>query len=184
MIKKIIAQGIIIIALSFMNIHAQKMDCISILKYRQASPPFQFSNLSKSAECTSGNTYEYVIPLDKGKEYRLSFFASSIFNNKIKFRIINLNTLEKVLDLDGESEPGGISALGDYFNDKINKIEHPHFDFHPTSSTTLKVIIDIPDIELVKKLDETWESKAEKDTISGCITVFIQYKNVGDFGFR
>lgn len=164
---------------------AQSLDCPSTLKLRKATAPYKFNDLSKSASCFTGRKYEFMLPLIKGKDYRLSFYASPIFNNNINFRIIDMNSGEKVLDMPGDSEEGtkGTAVLRDYFDAKLNKMMHPYFDFFPTSSTTLKIIIDIPSDA---KSSTTSESafKAPEERKKGCVTVFIQDKKSEDVGFN
>ncbi len=167
------------------NAHAQSMACQTVLKYRQASFPYQYSDLSKSAVCTSGKTYEFIVPLESGNEYRLSFFASSVFNHQINFRIIDLSTNEQVLDLPGESDnmESCNCALREYFHDKLNKLVHPHYDFIPTNSTNIKIIIDIPSVD-GKMPTNNSIYQGSIDKVSGCVTVFVQDKKADDFGFR
>ncbi|MEN8119458.1 MAG: hypothetical protein ABFS35_03890 [Bacteroidota bacterium] len=168
------------------NVQAQSMDCGSILKYRKASYPFVYNNLSKSAVCTSGKTYEFIVPLESGNEYRLSFFASSVFNHHINFRVIDLNTNEQVLNLPGESENDEICncALRDYFHSKLNKLVHPYYDFIPTNSTNIKIIIDIPSIDGKKPINNSSIYQGSIDKISGCVTIFIQDKKAENLGFK
>jgi hypothetical protein len=71
-----------------LNIFAQSLDCSSRLKMRQPTPPYKFNDLSKSAQCLTGKTYEFVLTLTKGKEYRMSFFASPVFNNDIQWPVV------------------------------------------------------------------------------------------------
>ncbi|RLD77403.1 MAG: hypothetical protein DRJ10_11990 [Bacteroidetes bacterium] len=177
---------LLVFALYFnQNMIAQSMDCASLLSYRKASHPYKFSNLSKSAICTTGKTYEFIVPLESGNEYRLSFFASSVFNHQIDFRIIDLNTNELILNLTGDSEMATdqSNALRDYFNDKINKLVHPHYDFIPANSTNLKIIIDIPNLDGSKPLKSSIY-QSNLDEVKGCITIYIQDKKADDFGFR
>ena len=74
------------------GILAQDLDCPSRLRMRKATPPFKFNSLSKSAQCVTGRKYEFVVPLNAGRDYRISFYASPVFNNNINFRIIDVNT--------------------------------------------------------------------------------------------
>lgn len=164
---------------------AQSLDCPSKLKLMRAKQPYTFNNLSKSAQCFTGKKYEFMLPLIQGKDYRIAFYASPIFNNDINFRIIDMNSGTKVLDLPGETEGGekGTSVLREYFDAELNKMVHPYFDFHPSSSTTLKIIIDIASTD--KKSTETDESafKAPEERQKGCVTVFIQDKKAEEIGF-
>jgi len=164
--------------------NAQSLDCPSKLKLMHPTTPYNFNNLSKSAQCYTGKKYEFMLPLMKGKDYRLTFFASAIFNNEINFRIIDMNSGEKVLDLPGEVEGAekGTSVLREYFDTELNKMVHPYFDFHPSSSTTLKIIIEIA--STAKKSTTTESSfKAPEEREKGCVTVFIQDKKAEDIGF-
>ena len=85
-------------------INAQSLDCPSKLKLMHPKAPYSFNNLSKSAQCYTGKKYEFMLPLIQGKDYRIAFYASPVFNNDINFRIIDMNSGTKVLDLPGEVE--------------------------------------------------------------------------------
>lgn len=163
---------------------AQSLDCPSTLQLRKATPPFAFNDLSKSAQCYTGKKYEFVLPLMKGKEYRMSFYASPIFNNKINFRVIDMNSGQKVLDLPGEtaSSEKGQCALREYFDKEANKMIHPFFDFMPNSSTSLKVIIDIAEDKAPSTSTEV-VSQTPDEKKKGCVTVFIQDKKSEEGGF-
>ncbi len=176
---------IVILLIVPIAIVAQSLDCPSTLQMRRATPPFTFNDLSKSAQCFTGKKYEFVVPLMKGKEYRLSFYASPIFNNNITFRIIDMNSGQKVLELPGETQSSakGECVLREYFDDATNKMIHPFFDFYPNSSTTLKVIIDIAAEEAPKTgTDNTVQTTDEKK--KGCVTIFIQDKKSEELGFN
>ncbi len=165
--------------------NAQSLDCPSKLKLMNAKAPYSFNNLSKSAQCFTGKKYEFMLPLIQGKDYRIAFYASPIFNNDINFRIIDMNSDTKVLDLPGEIEGAekGKCVLREYYDEELKKMVHPYFDFHPSSSTTLKIIIDIASTD--KTSSETDESafKAPEDRQKGCVTVFIQDKKAEEIGF-
>ena len=164
--------------------NAQSLDCPSKLKLMYPTETYSFNNLSKSAQCYTGKKYEFMLPLMQGKDYRLTFFASPIFNNDITFRIIDMNSGDKVLDLPGETEGSekGTCVLREYFDTDLNKMVHPYFDFHPSSSTTLKIIIDIASTD--KKSNNTESAfKAPEERQKGCVTVFIQDKKAEDIGF-
>ncbi|MFN8256536.1 MAG: hypothetical protein U0W24_12645 [Bacteroidales bacterium] len=177
--RKLIFIAIMLIIPFF--IHAQSLDCPSTLKMRQATPPYAFNDLSKSAQCFSGKKYEFVVPLMKGREYRISFYASPIFNNKITFRIIDQNSGQKVLDLPGETQSSakGECVLRDYYDDATNKMVHPYFDFYPNSATSLKVIIDIEG----EQGQQANATQAITDAKKGCVTIFIQDKKSEEGGF-
>ena len=165
-----------------LGILSQSLDCPSRLKMRRASPPFSFNDLSKSAQCLTGKKYEFVLPLTKGKDYRLSFYASPVFNNDITFKIIDLNSGKKVIDLPGQTIDSrkGECVLRAYFDDKSGKLVHPYFDFYPASSIQLKIIIDVASIEQAKANENFSGPEVRK---KGCITVFVQDKKAEDIGF-
>ncbi len=156
--------------------HAQKLNCQRTLDLRYPTKTFKIDQLSRSAACYTGRKYEFILPLNQKYDYRLMFYASPVFNNDMKFTILDQNTGEKVMELKGESETGnkGTCVLKDYFDDGTGASVHPFFDFFPQSSTTLRIIIDITSIEQ--------EAPATKGYIppevrqKGCVTVFIQYK--------
>ena len=147
-----------------------QVDCSNFLADRKAEPPYKINSMSKSAVCVSGHKYEFVVPLQKGYEYRIIFFASSVFNNKINFKIVDLNTGETVLDLPGESETNdkGTAALASYYDEKLNTEVHPYFDFIPQTTTNFKIIIDV---------------EPQEDLIKGCVAVMILDKESEEGGF-
>ena len=165
--------------------HAQTLDCPGTLKLRRAMPPYKLNDLSKSAACYTGRKYDFLVPLTKGKDYRLSFYASPVFNNNIHFIIIDQNTGERVLDLPGVSETGtpGTSVLQNFYDDGAQKTVHPFFDFHPATSTTLKIIIDVKSSE--EGIADAGEGFSPPEIRQkGCITVFIQDKKGVIEGFE
>ena len=161
------------------------MDCPGTLKSRKATPPYSLNDLSKSAQCVSGKKYEFMVPLMKGKDYRFSFFASPIFNNQINFRIIDMNSNQKVLELPGESSSAakGSSVLREYYDSDLKKPVYPYFDILPNASTTLKIIIDILPADQDAPATDQSSFKAPEEKKKGCITVFIQDKPSDDVGF-
>ncbi len=152
----------ILLAIFFVTpfLAAAQLDCSGFLSSLKIDPPYKLNSLSKSAVCVSGRTYEFVIPLSVGFEYRFIFYASSVFNSDIKFKIVDLNNNNEVINLPGKSETGakGTSVLMPYFDQKLYIEIHPYFDFIPTTTTSLKIIIEV---------DE------KVDLIKGCITVVV-----------
>ncbi len=147
-----------------------QVDCSNFLGKYQAEEPYKINSMSKSAVCISGHTYEFVVPLQKDYEYRFLFYASSVFNNKINFKIIDLNTGEVKLDLPGESETNekGTAALASYYDDRLGRDVHPYFDFIPETSTNFKIIIEV---------------LPQDDIIKGCVGVLILDKPSDEGGF-
>lgn len=149
-------------------------DCSSFFKYRSPEPPYEYNDQSKGAVCVSGNTYEFKLPLTKGKDYRLKFYAAPVFNNRINFKIIDESTHETVLDLPGASNSGqpGTSVLQPYYNDDNGKMVHPFFDFYPVTSTNLKIIIEVLPAPGTPQADDP-NHKAPDKILRGCITVVV-----------
>jgi hypothetical protein len=164
---------------------AQNLDCPSSLKSRKVTAPFSFNDLSKSAQCVNGKKYEFMVPLMKGKDYRFTFYASPIFNNKINFRIFDMNSNKVVLDLPGESaeQTKGTCVLREYNDNTLKKLVYPYFDIVPSNSTTLKIIIDVLASEAATTTSDQSSFTAPEEKKKGCITVFIQDKNSDDGGF-
>ncbi len=186
-IMKALKIKIIILTLfvsSVFTAEAQFLDCPSKLKYMRPKAPYKYSSLSKSAPCLTGKTYEFMLPLTKGKDFRISFYASPIFNNKIKFKIIDKNTGEKVMDLPGETEMSskGECVLKGYFDDDIGRIVHPYFDFYPSSTVTLRIVIEVESIE--QSSSSNSNLKVPEVRNKGCVTVYIQEKKGEKKGFN
>ncbi len=140
-----------------------QLDCSSFLSSLKPDDPFTLNSMSKSATCISGHTYEFVVPLSKGYEYRFIFYASSVFNNGMDFKIIDLNTNKEVINVPGklkedETPKKGQTALQPYYDEKLNRQVHPFFTIIPSSTTNLKIIINV---------------KEKPDLIKGCVTVVI-----------
>ncbi len=159
-------------------------DCSSFFKYRNPEPPYEYNDQSKGAVCVSGNSYDFNLPLIKGKDYRLKFYAAPIFDNRIRFKIIDESSNKTVLDLPGESDSGvaGTSALQEYFNEEDGKMVHPYFDFYPVTSTNLKIIIDVLPAPGQKEA-EAAGAKVPDKILKGCITVVILDKPAVDSSF-
>ncbi len=164
------AKNLIVLLLILPILSAAQMDCSSTLANLEVEPPFNMNSLSKSAVCVSGHSYEFVVPLTKGYHYRFVFYASSVFNNDIHFKMVDLNTNKEIINLPGKSDTNarGTAVLASYFDEKTYKEIHPFFDVLPSSATSIKIVIDVQE---------------KPDLIKGCVTVVILDKEfeVGDF---
>lgn len=147
--------------------------CSDFFKYRRPEAPYEYNDQSSSAVCVTGQTYEFVLPLTKGKDFRLKFYAAAVFNNKINFKIIDESTHETVLDLPGESpaRAEGTCVLADYYNEDNGKTSHPYFDFYPATSTTLKIIMEVLPVKQEESSDPN--IKRQKKINRGCVTVVV-----------
>lgn len=153
---------------------AAQGDCSKFFQFRKPEAPFEYNDQSKGAVCVTGNTYEFIVPLTKGKDYRLKFYAAPIFNNKITFKIIDESSHEVILDLPGQSnsERKGTQVLKDYYDEDTEKMTHPFFDFFPVTSTNLKIIIDVhPATGQDEHENPNYKVPEKKNR--GCITVVI-----------
>lgn len=159
-----------------------QLDCSDFFKYRRPEAPYEFNSQSKSAVCVTGNTYEFVVSLYEGYDYRMSFFASPVFNNKINFKIVDMNTSATVMNLPGDSETGekGTCVLKSYFDLVEGKNIYPYFDFYPASTTNLKIIIEVEDIETAESSESSYISAVKE---KGCITVLIMDTKGAETGF-
>jgi hypothetical protein len=165
------------------GVKAQEMDCASTVKFRYASTPYQYNEQSKSAICYTGQLYEYQVQLLENVEYRFSFFASSIFNNNIRFKMINLTTGELVLDLPGEAAGNNTSAiLEDYFDPNQKKFIHPYYDILPEENCSYKVMVEVGEQTKNSALNNS-SILIDANQKKGCVTIFIQSKKSETFGF-
>ena len=165
------------------NAVAQSFDCMSTLRMRYASPPYEFSELSKSAVCKTGEKYEYDIKLEKNSDYRISFFASTVFNNNINFKILNTGSGEILIDMPGlTNETKQPNALEVYFDSETNKFIHPFFDLSPKTDTEIKILVDVISENLEVNSSQT-SILVENNQKKGCVTVFIQSKPTEVDGF-
>ncbi len=151
-----------------------QMDCSSFLKDLKVDNPFNLSSLSKSAVCVSGHSYEFVVPLSKGVQYRFVFYASSVFNNNIHFKMTDLNTNKEIINLPGASETNekGTAALAPYQDPVTYNNIHPYFDVFSSNATSIKVVIDVA------------ETKSATDLIKGCISVVILDRTIEGGSFE
>lgn len=147
--------------------------CSDFFKYRRPEAPYEYNDQSSSAVCVTGQTYEFILPLTKGKDYRLKFYAAAVFNNRIKFKIIDQSNHETVLDLPGESSirEEGTCVLADFWDDDTGKSKHPYFDFYPVTSTTLKIIMEVLPAPQDQSSDPT--VKKQEKFLRGCVTVVV-----------
>jgi len=155
---------------------AGAQNCASQLElHKKIEKPFTLNDMSKSATCVSGNTYEFKLPLTKGKDYRIQFYAAAVFNNKINFTVIDESTHETVLSLPGETfdRKIGSCVLAPWWDEETMKEFHPYFDFYPPTSTTLKIILEIPEAPQDTTDDG---SVAPKKFNRGCVTVMVYDK--------
>ncbi len=172
---KIMKMKILILMLAFALPYTASAQCTKKLDFHRlrVKQPWAYNNLSKSATCTSGNQYEFVLTLTKGKDYRIQFFAASVFNNTMNFKIIDMSTQKTVMDLPGNIyEPGaGKQVLTDYFDEDRGKMIHPYFDFFPASTAKLKIIIDIPVAKQEIEASDSYQAPEQKNR--GCLTVLV-----------
>jgi hypothetical protein len=164
---------------------AQNIDCQSILNSRKATPFYTINKSTRSISCITGKKYELSLSLEPGKEYRISFFASSILDNRMTFQLINAETGEKFLDVPGQTAhpKKGECALREYFDYATGKMVYPFFEFFPEEKLNLKVIIDIPEYTFKIKTalanpesgtEDVFEEFTEKRR--GCVSLFVQEK--------
>lgn len=172
----------------------QAQNCADFLNFRKASKPWRYNTASKSATCSSGKKYEFVLPLAKGNEYRIQFFASPVFNNEVQVKIVDLNSNQAVIDLpgalpEGSPEPKkGQTCLQDYREKETDQtLVHPYFDFAPAQPTSLKIIIEIKEHNNVVMVPQSgyddegnWyekqvpvEKEGGNETVKGCFTVYV-----------
>jgi len=172
----------VLLILVFPVVTFAQLDCSDFFKYRRAEAPYEYNSQSKSAVCVTGNTYEFVISLYEGHDYRMSFFASPVFNNDLTFKIIDMNTTSTVLNLPGESTTNekGTCVLKSYFDLASGSSIHPYFDFFPASTTNLKIIIEVADIETAASTDGSYVSAVKE---KGCVTVLILDTEAAKTGF-
>jgi hypothetical protein len=165
--------------------HAQLMDCPSLVKSRTATYPYTVSELAKSIQCSTGNNYRCKITLSPEKEYRISFYASSIFDNHMSFQIVDSVSKEILLDRPGETKENkkGESVLRPYMDFASGKTDYPHFDFKPCEIQHLWINIKIPVYKyqiVTGKADGVFLMEDRVETITedrkGCVTIFIQEK--------
>lgn len=157
--------------------------CSDFFNFRKAESPYEYNDQSSSAICVTGQTYEFVLPLTKGKDYRLKFYAAAVFNNRINFKIIDESSHETVLELPGESvdRKEGTCVLADFYDDDSGKSTHPYFDFYPSSSTTLKIIMEVLPVEQEKVDDPNIKKQIKLNR--GCVTVVILDKPADSSSF-
>ncbi len=147
--------------------------CSDFFKYRRPEAPFEYNDQSSSAVCVTGQTYEFVLPLTTGKDYRLKFYAAAVFNNQVKFKIIDESSHETVLELPGESSSRyeGTCVLADFFDEDSGKSAHPYFDFYPATSTTIKIIMEV--LPAPQTASDNPNIKKQVKHNRGCVTVVV-----------
>ena len=157
--------------------------CSDFFKYRRPEAPYEYNDQSSSAVCITGQTYEFILPLTKGKDYRLKFYAAAVFNNRIKFKIIDQSNHETVLDLPGESatREEGSCVLADFWDDDTGKSKHPSFDFYPVTSTTLKIIMEVLPAPQSESSDPNIKKQVKQ--YRGCVTVVVLDKTAESSSF-
>jgi hypothetical protein len=149
--------------------------CANFINYQKVLPPYKYNSQSKSAKCLTGRTYKLYVTLLEGRDYKISFHASSVFDNKIHFKIIDETNGTKVLDAPGKTEdPSNKSSVLVPPFTAEGQGEYPYFEFFPETSTKLFIEIAVAPVP-----DE------QRDKV-GCIGVLIQDKptEMTGFGFE
>jgi len=174
---------LISIVLNFSKINAQDDESISSNAMRIPKASYKLDEQSKTALCYAGKNYEYIIKIEKDMEYNFSFFASSVFNNQINFKLINNRTSEILINLPGaSSDKNQMSLLEEYYDNKLKKMVHPSFDVNSKKGAELKLIIDILPVEnYTALLYNTFQTNS--NPAKGYVTVFIQSKPAEIKGF-
>lgn len=168
------------------SLSSQTLDCGSLLAIRKSTDSYKFDPSTMSLQCITGKSYDIPLILSPGKEYRISFFAGSVFDNIMNFRIVDTETGETLLDIPGENESmkKGTCALRPYYDYASGNLIYPYFEFFPEKKMNLKVIIDIPEYRYRLKINEAdpelgIEERFEEITERrrGCISLFIQQRD-------
>ncbi len=166
--------AVILFLIPFMSF-GQKIDCAGKWDIKSI-PPYEESSLTEIAACKTGKKYEFIVLLSVGKEYNISFYASSSFSNEMNFIIEDLNSGSEVLNLPGKNEATfnekGTAVLEPYYVEQKNRYIHPYFVFSPENATNIKIIIDV--LDLPGQEDVTVNKKIK----TGCIKVLIFEKDV------
>jgi len=173
-LKLVVLLFIIPFALPTMSF-GQKVDCAGKWDI-QAEPPYYESSFTKIATCVTGKKYQFIIPLSTGKEYSISFYASSSFNSLLNVIMEDQNSGKEILNLPGENvaenNAKGTCVLEPYYDEQKQRNIHPYFIVAPENATNLKIIIDIPD------LPGQSDVAVNKETKKGCVKILILEKEV------
>lgn len=170
---------ILIVVIYTTNVFSQNTDCSNIFNYRKTDKGYTLNHQSKSALCKSNASYEFTIVLEKNIRYKLSFFASSVFNNDMRFTLKDSLTKKVLLDLPGKTETSnkGETVLSAYFDKYSNKMIHPSFEFFSTERSVINVYIKIPEFK-TKETKYSLEGEImyiyTTLDVSGCVSMFLQ----------
>ena len=145
-------------------------NCTNFIAYQSPAFPYKFNSQSKSATCESGKTYKFVVTMQDGRDYKIAFYASAVFNNEINFKVLDQGTNKTVLDIPGKrtNENGKCALEPQVFAD--HEGEYPSFDFHPQSALTVQIEITV-------------QKNEKEDVKRGCVGVLIQEKKSDQVGF-
>ncbi len=172
--KKIISLSILIVL--FVSLQAQ-IDCSKQSATFYITDGYIKSDISTSEVVKSGEIYNFMIPLKAGKEYRLYFMASSVFNNRINIKIIERSSNQIVIDTyykktqDDWGDDYDQKLLKTEWNEEDNKMEQPHIDLEPVTSTNIVIIIDVLEAE-----KEITSDKIKK--LRGCFSIIVLEKKL------
>jgi len=143
---------------------------------KQVDPYFSKDELSKSAICFAGNTYEYDLKLEKDRDYRISFFASSVFNNQVNFRMINTLNSKELINLPGtSSDIYQRPILEEYSDNSPKKRTHPYCTVKTKTNAEVKIIIGISPLDELMSNGYS-DFQAYSNPTKGCVTIFVQSK--------
>ncbi|PIE86268.1 MAG: hypothetical protein CSA05_01390 [Bacteroidia bacterium] len=154
-------------------------NCSNFIGYTNSVYPWKYNSQSKSATCQTGRTYKFIVTFNKGREYKISFYASSIFDNRMNFKITDESSGEVFVDKPGETEldsKKGSVLMAPMDMDTGEQLDYPSFSFIPLNTLRLQIEIDIE-----KFLDD----EGAEDKRRGCIGVLIYEKKLeGNEGFE
>jgi len=153
-------------------------NCANYVRYQSPTTPYKYSSLSKSASCTTGKNYKLVLPLNAGKSYRISFYASTVFNNRIEFKVTDKSTGQDIMYLPGDKtqmdNPAAYYNNCNSYSDALvseldpatyRSLPYPYIEIEPAASTNIEVEINLLDPK-------------KGGILRGCVGIFVQDRMV------
>ena len=159
--KKLILLNIVILA--FLNLSAQTINCLEQTATFKVHSDYEISEYTKGSRVVTGHDYEHRITLMAGEEYRLSFMASPVLNNRVEFEVTDVNIYEALLELDYVEGDNSNSPFVAKYNSQTGNYEYPYYTFKVATISNIKIKIKVLEAE-------------QKDRIKGCVTVIILKK--------
>lgn len=173
------------ICLIFCSNIVSAQECNDFFLYRTPTVGYILDSQSTSGLCKSDSVYKYRFQMENNKEYKISFFASAVFNAKVDFKLYNSKG-NIILDLQGDLDTtiNKPVALREFYDG--NNMIYPYFTVYPSTIEYYTLEIKTNKLAYKKAVYNDNGDKLIIDSyynVIGCVTLYLQYKYIESTGF-